>query len=181
VTIVGFGASAGGVADGAPWAEGTGRKRYTNQTIANIDTANAKATATGEAGNSACFGDSGGPLFMQLADGSWRMFGVASTAMLDAAQECGAGSIYQLVAEHVAWVEQDAGVDLSACFDDGGAWAPAEACGEFPLAPGGTEAVWADSCATDERGCDVRRGRGHRGRWLELGRRVELGWTDGGG
>jgi hypothetical protein len=150
--IVGFGASAGGVTNGQPWAEGTGRKRWTAQTIASIDERNAKATVVGEAGNSACLGDSGGPVFMPLADGTWRLFGVATAAILDRAQQCGDGAIYQLVSAHVGWVEQDAGIDLSACFDAEGAWAPDAACGEFPTAPANTDAVWADACATGERG-----------------------------
>jgi hypothetical protein len=152
VTIVGFGASAGGIDNGQPWAEGNGRKRYTTQTIETVDASAGEVFVVGDRGNSACMGDSGGPALLRLDDGTWRVFGVASTAMLTSEQQCGYGSSYELVDRHVAWIEADADVDLSACFADDGTWAPDETCGGFPTSPTRTDAAWADACATTEVG-----------------------------
>jgi MYXO-CTERM domain-containing protein len=150
--IVGFGASEGGVENGQPWAEGSGRKRHTTQTIESIDEPYGKAIVVGDGNSSACLGDSGGPVLLSLDDGTWRLFGVATAAMLTSEQVCGAGAIYQLVHPHVAWIEADADVDLSPCFDADGTWAPDEACGGFPTSPGRTDAEWADACRAREEG-----------------------------
>jgi hypothetical protein len=151
-TIVGFGASAGGILNGQPWSEGNGRKRHTTQTIASIDEPYGKAIVVGDGTNSACMGDSGGPVFLQLDDGTWRLFGVATAATLTRVDECGAGAIYQLLHPHVAWIEEDADVDLSPCFATGGTWAPDASCGGFPTAPARTNAAWADACTPTEVG-----------------------------
>lgn len=151
LVIVGFGASAGGVTrTGEKWAKGNGLKRWTAQTIEVVDAAKGEVVMTG-GGSSACFGDSGGPTMVQLADDTWRIVGVGSTLHPDDPLQCGLGATYELVEPHLAWLEATAGVDLTPCFADDGGWAPSDACAGFPTAPlaGG---AWATQCVGDVSG-----------------------------
>ena len=68
-------------ADGFSESYGIGPKRWVTQSIFQIRDDAQEVDMIGVDENSGgCHGDSGGPAFIQLADGSWRVFGVAQSA-----------------------------------------------------------------------------------------------------
>ena len=91
------------------------------------------------------YGDSGGPLFFQMPDATWRLVGedwgsknIDNTAPPRV-------STYTSVPYHVAWAEQISGVDLTPCHDANG-WNPTSACTGFPTNPGDGVGSWATLC-----------------------------------
>jgi hypothetical protein len=132
VTAVGF-----GLADDAL---GAGPKRQVSMPIVSVGERDA---LIGGQGKDTCTGDSGGPAFIRLGDGTWRLLGVTSHG-----ETCGEGGHYSLVPPAVAWLEQSSGLDLTPCHE-GGDWAPSAACGGMPLEPGLGGGVWSEGCATD--------------------------------
>lgn len=90
-----------------------------------------------------CNGDSGGSAFAQLDDGTWRLFGIASTVP----GACGGSSQHIPAWAAVAWIEEDSGVDITPCHDADGAWNPGPDCGVFPTAPGSDNGLnWGSGC-----------------------------------
>ncbi|MCY1053598.1 trypsin-like serine protease [Nannocystis sp. SCPEA4] len=130
VTIVGF-----GNADTGPY----GVKREVVTTINSI-TGNNEADIGG-GGKDSCQGDSGGPVFVQLADGSWRVFGITSYG-----GACGQGGMYSMMHRGMDWFEQESGIDLTPCHNADGTWAPTPACKGFPLDPGAGNGDWGSGC-----------------------------------
>lgn len=61
----------------------------------------------GGAGKDTCYGDSGGPVYGQLENGEWRVYGVTSRG-----GACGTGGVYGLIHANICWVQKDSGVDL---------------------------------------------------------------------
>ncbi len=156
LTIVGFGSDEGVKIDDV-WVEfsGSGIKRYGDQVVDQI--VDDGVWMLGD-GVSACPGDSGGPAMMQLADGTWRVVGSASTnhpdAPQDGGQTCGYGSVYSTFASVMPWIEEQSGYDVTPCHDADGTWNPSVRCDAFPLAPEDaalSSLDWADGCATTER------------------------------
>ena len=145
LTIVGFGASEGGSVDGQQWSNGGGIKRYTSQVVETVDDPEGDVRMIGP-GSGVCFGDSGGPAFLELSDGSWRVVGVGSTGHPATPSDCGYGSVYDLVYPHLEWLESASGVDLTPCHDADGTWNPSEDCDAFPLSPTDEGNEWASSC-----------------------------------
>lgn len=90
-----------------------------------------------------CAGDSGGPGFLQLADGTWRSVGVTYGTTL----ACGAGTVMIPLANYVAWLEEDAGLDVTPCHDADGAWDPGPRCDRLAQDPGAGGGEWAEWCA----------------------------------
>ena len=85
-----------------------------------------------------CKGDSGGPVFLPVADDSGgtqrRVVGVTSAG---SSAICGEGvAHYVNLARKVDWLEQASGVDVTPCFA-GGAWAPTPECTATRSAPTG--------------------------------------------
>jgi hypothetical protein len=108
VTLVGF-----GNADNGPY----GVKR---QVVTQINQITSKNEAfIGGGGEDTCQGDSGGPAFVQLGDGSWRVFGITSYG-----GTCGTGGYYSLMHLGVPWFESDSGIDVTPCTDESGTWNP---------------------------------------------------------
>ncbi|MBA3546309.1 MAG: trypsin-like serine protease [Nannocystis sp.] len=75
-------------------------------------------------------GDSGGPLFAQLPDGTWRVIGIAVNNQ----------DFYEPVWKNVEWMFEDPNVaneqgQIIPCHTPDGHWAPTAACGQFPLSP----------------------------------------------
>lgn len=119
VTVVGY-----GNADNGPY----GVKREVDTQL-NYVTQNNEAFVGGN-GKDSCQGDSGGPVFTQLADGSWRVFGVTSYG-----GACGTGGYYSMMHVGMPWLEADSGLDLTPCHDAQGNWDPGPECAGFPLNP----------------------------------------------
>ncbi|GEM_PF-2647005 len=54
-------------------------------------------------------GDSGGPLMVQMADGTWRVIGVYHGTA--------AGNVWERVPPYLRWIEQNSGRDITPCHD----------------------------------------------------------------
>ena len=156
VTIVGYGASYGNVDSGEVEAEGVGPKRYTTQTIDEVEADRDEVHMVGPNGSqSACFGDSGGPSFVEMSDGTWRVFGAASRLYDPGGfpppklpgNFCGVGVTYGLLTTQLEWLETQTGYDLTPCHDESGEWDPSESCGDFPLSPNVGVGTWEAGCA----------------------------------
>lgn len=129
---------------------------------------------SGDAGT--CRGDSGGPAFVRVpsesVDDEWRIAAVMSSGRVG---ECGVG-YYTNLWQHVGWLEEESGYDLTPCFDLGGNWSASPECLRPALDVDGTasayEAGLSDTCGDPYRppdsvaleGCQiVRLGGGHGG------------------
>jgi MYXO-CTERM domain-containing protein len=108
------------------------------------------AILLGDATESSCNGDSGGPAFMQLADGSWRVFGVTSGAAANQAG-CPQTAVYTMIHRYADWIESTSGLDVTPCHDADGTWNPDERCTDFPLSPNEVAGDWATGCDDGER------------------------------
>lgn len=127
VALVGFGADVDG---------DSGIKRWAATSLAAVTPGNNTTTV----GNpnldgvpSICSGDSGGPAFVQLDDGSWRTFGIASTVTGD----CGGYGSHSMLAGAVPWIEWHSGIDITPCHASDGSWAPGSACTNAYAHPAG--------------------------------------------
>ena len=130
VTLVGF-----GNANNGPY----GIKREVTTTLNGINGAN--EAFIGGNGLDTCQGDSGGPAFVQLRDGSWRVFGITSYG-----GACGGGGYYSMMHIGMPWFEQQSGIDLTPCHDANGNWDPTPECGGFPLTPFSGGSSWSAQC-----------------------------------
>ncbi|PRQ03083.1 Trypsin [Enhygromyxa salina] len=138
VALVGFGQST---------EAASGIKRWAATTLVAVTPGN-NTTLVGnpdiEGTPSTCLGDSGGPAFLQLGDGSWRTFGIASTSV----GACGGYGAHSGLAGAVAWIERDSGVDVTPCHAADGSWAPGPACaGANRAAANVGSGSWADWCS----------------------------------
>jgi len=124
---------------------GIGRKTFA---LTHINSVTESVIDMGGNGQSACPGDSGGPAFIELDDGTWRAFGIASTL----AGGCGSGpNQHARMDAAVGWIESESGVDVTPCFEPDGTWAPGPDCGGF-IASGpegyGSWNNWCDGTPT---------------------------------
>lgn len=150
--VAGFGATLHGKRD-------NGIQREVVTTIDRIDEEAGKVSVGGAGkgkGKGSCFGDSGGPLFIQLPESidperSWRVFGVTSYG--DAEPKCDGQAWYGLMHDKqaVPWIEKESGIDITPCFDVDGTWNPTKDCGRFPLDPG-ADGSWDNACQGGEVG-----------------------------
>jgi MYXO-CTERM domain-containing protein len=147
VTLAGYGQ------DDEPGMSGQGIKRWTVNAVEAVDEASNDLLILGVDDASVCYGDSGGPAYMQLDDGSWRVVGITSEPHPDVSGEppvCGYGAVYDLVHLQMEWFEQQTGYDLTPCFDTDGTWVPDEDCGSFPTSLTTPGLSWGTACATDQ-------------------------------
>ena len=103
-----------------------------------------------------CHRDWGGSAFVQLPDGSWRLFGAAKSIVYPQGHviepgygnQCGNGAIsrYTLLSPLVEWMESETQADLTPCFDSGGQWDPDDRCASFPIDIDAVPSTWAESC-----------------------------------
>jgi MYXO-CTERM domain-containing protein len=121
---------------------GFGTKRWVETTFNRADTG--RGAQVGGMGKAPCFGDSGGPAFVKLPDGSWRSFGIDSSGT---GNSCGAGDIMAMIYKAVPWIEQQSGIDISPCHDADGTWNPGPNCHSFSLDPLATGRTWANGCS----------------------------------
>ncbi len=133
VTLVGFGRDE---------SDTFGIKREVTTILHYID--DFGVAVIGGNGKSSCNGDSGGPAFVQLPDGSWRVFGIVSGPN---GGSCGDPSWYPTSFLAVPFIEQETGIDVTPCHYATGEWNPSPACRDFPLAPeDGSGKAWRDGC-----------------------------------
>ncbi|MBV1860428.1 MAG: trypsin-like serine protease [Nannocystaceae bacterium] len=131
VTIVGFGLDE---------KDNNGIKREGETELQWITEDGAVLAGNGEVGS--CFGDSGGPIYLQLPDGSWRVFGIVSGG-----QACGFPAWYATVHTAVPTIEATLGIDITPCHYAGGGWNPSPACGGVPTEPwNGAGTSWQAGC-----------------------------------
>jgi MYXO-CTERM domain-containing protein len=134
VTLAGFGLDELGV---------FGVKRAVTTFLDYID--DFGVAVIGGNGQSSCNGDSGGPGFVQLPDGSWRVFAIVSGPN---AGGCGDPSWYPTSFLAVPFIEAQTGIDVTPCHYASGGWNPSPACRDFPLTPDdGAGKSWAEGCA----------------------------------
>lgn len=157
VVIVGFGATNATLdEEGNPIAVGSGRKRFTTQTLTDIFPDENEIVMVGP-DKGGCFGDSGGPTFVALADGTWRTVGAASTLHPESFPDengeiCGFGTVYDVFWNEMDWLEQLFGIDVTPCHDSSGNWTPTSSCVGFPGVLIDPVATWDDGCATTALG-----------------------------
>ena len=135
VTLIGF-----GEANNGPY----GHKRETTSQIVEFD--HGEIFIMNDKAQDTCYGDSGGPVMIQLDDGSWRVFGITSYGV---DTMCGTGTWYSMMHNGIDWFEAMTGVDITPCNTPDGTWDPGPDCGGFPLDPGAPAGTWATGCQAD--------------------------------
>jgi hypothetical protein len=119
-----------------------GHKRAVQTMVAAMPT-DQRTIGLGDAFHGACINDSGGPAFVRLADGSWRMFGADGVTQA----ACASPGTWAYVPHYVAWAEQMSGVDLTPCHDaQTGQYTPGPSCANVPLNPEVSDGTWAHMC-----------------------------------
>ena len=132
-------------------SQATGRKKWINGIIASAplppdvpSPVEVYATTGSQDGEYA--GDSGGPLFFQMPDRTWRLIGEDSGSLdIIPGTTAPRVSAYTSVPYHVAWAENAAGVDLTPCHDAND-WNPTAACTGFPTNPADSVGSWTTQC-----------------------------------
>ncbi|HWB79629.1 MAG TPA: S1 family peptidase, partial [Nannocystaceae bacterium] len=118
-----------------------GRKRMVTTAIDYLE--DTRVFFVGGTGKGTCDGDSGGPAYVKLSDGTWRVIGTTTGGAT-----CGDWGQSELIHELVPWLEETSGIDVTPCHDADGTWAPTDACGAFPLDPDApTNQDWGSLCA----------------------------------
>ena len=131
VVVVGF----GDADDNLGW----GPKREVTTEVTALENGEAWI---GGGGLDSCQGDSGGPAFLQLDDGSWRVFGITSGG-----GACGEGGYYSMMDLGMPWFEEQLGFDITPCTDAEGNWDPGPACADAPYEPATGGGSWATGCS----------------------------------
>lgn len=103
VTVVGYGEDP----DSPTADKGIGVKRKVGTEIRKFSNEGLEFFAGGDERDS-CAGDSGGPAFVRVADGSWRLAGIVSRGT----NPCGDGGFYGVPFPALFWVRDETGIDL---------------------------------------------------------------------
>jgi hypothetical protein len=129
----------------------TGRKKWIDGTLAAAPLPPAVPSpveiyATSGSQDGEYFGDSGGPLFFKMPDGTWRLIGEdCESPDIIGGSTAPRVSTYTSIPYHVAWTEKMSGFDLTPCHDANG-WNPTAACTGFPTNPGSSVGSWINQC-----------------------------------
>ena len=131
VTLVGYGEAD----NAAPGEDSLGVKRKVDVEITGQTPAGLEFIAGGD-GKDTCEGDSGGPAFVTLPDGSLRLAGILSRGTVP----CGKGGVYGVPYAAACWIRDETGVDLldgtcGSCDCLQTAPDPDEGCGSCRAAP----------------------------------------------
>ncbi|MEM6291403.1 MAG: trypsin-like serine protease [Myxococcota bacterium] len=141
VAMAGFGQTSFGV--------GGGTKLWAPQTITAVEPGRVIVGNAGD-GVSPCPGDSGGPVFVQVADDSWRVIGTVLGGTTGT--PCNSAADFQRIDAVVANFEAQSGLDITPCFDGAtGAWDPTPDCGGFFAGDEVGVGTWADWCSGTPR------------------------------
>jgi hypothetical protein len=119
IAIIGFGNNEGD--------NGAGRKRWGWTYISNAT--GSRFDVGGQLTESICSGDSGGPAMIRYDDGSWHVYGIASTKNDDTCSS--AKGTHSLAVNAIEWIEADSDIDVTVCHDLNGTWNPGPLCGNF--------------------------------------------------
>lgn len=135
VAVVGFGQTLQGQTGPKNWG-------FTELLAVNKE---ANVVVLGGTGTSSvCPGDSGGPAFVEFPDGSWHVFGIASTV----SGGCGGNGTHSLLEGAIPWIEAESGLDITPCTDHQGNWAPGPNCGGYNSLPANQgSGTWDSWCS----------------------------------
>jgi len=120
-----------------------GHKRWVHAPVVKRFT---KTIDLGDSTHTNCFGDSGGPAYVQLEDGTWRVFGATSTSTVINNVACAANGTWAYIPYYVPWIEEDSGLDITPCYDSDGTWNPGPNCQGVPTNPEVSGGTWAKMC-----------------------------------
>jgi hypothetical protein len=146
IVEVGFGQSA--VQTGPN--DGFGVKRLI---AAKIDSVSSKGQINVTTGNQngEYYGDSGGPIFFQMPDKTWRFIGDDCCAPdIVVGSNAPRISTYISAPPNVSWLESSSGVDLTVCHD-GNNWSPSALCNLLPTTPDKAGGGWAAMCSSQNQ------------------------------
>lgn len=127
-----------------------GTKHKGKSKIRKLTANNTEILVGGDDVATTCYGDSGGPAFIQLSDGTWRTIGIVSYGTN---RSCEYPSGLTLANVAVPWIHKDLkangvdDIDLLPCYDEDGTWNPSDACTRFPLDHGHSTADWGSMCS----------------------------------
>jgi hypothetical protein len=139
IVEVGFGVT-------SPTSRTDGIKKQIDGTIESISADQVDINVTTGSQDGEYYGDSGGPLFFRMPDRSWRLIGAdCCSPSIVSASTAPRISTYTSVPKHVAWMEQQSGIDVTPCHD-GNLWNPTAACTGFPTNPEMGVGSWATMC-----------------------------------
>jgi hypothetical protein len=126
--VVGFGATGGQANDYGPKREVEVKINKVGDGIIDV----------GDREAGACYGDSGGPLYVKVSDGThdwgWRVAG--STSGAGGPCDCTCSTVYTDVRSHIEALEEMEDFDVTPCTDDAGNWAPGPDCKDLITNPG---------------------------------------------
>ncbi len=128
-TTVGYGVTDPTGAEPSP-------KRQVELAVARVESG---IIVAGDASVGACYGDSGGPLYVHLLDDAghdygWRIAGTTSGPDPKVKGcRCNCGTTYVSVAQPVEALEAAEGLDVTPCTDARGSWSPGPGCTSMPL------------------------------------------------
>ena len=129
--VVGFGITS---ANGG----GAGVKRQVPVMINALNKQSPGTLDVGDAMQGACHGDSGGPLYVHVQDGThdygYRVVGSTSGAGARAC-DCTCSTVYVNIANHVKAIEETEKIDVTPCTDANGMFEPSPACNALMTTP----------------------------------------------
>lgn len=103
-------------------------------------------------GKGGCNGDSGGPAYLAMPDGTWRTIGATHAGVNGGAHpKCDTGK-WKRTDKLIKWYEEqlkkhgDDDIDLTPCFDESGKWAPTKECGGYTKDVRGPHGSWDNYC-----------------------------------
>jgi hypothetical protein len=112
-----------------------------NWVVTQINAVGETELFIGGGGKGACPGDSGGPAFIELDDGSFRQIGIISTYR----GICGSENTYARTDVALPWFESVTGMDLTPCHDSAtGTWEPGPECVGFFAGGSEGSGTWSD-------------------------------------
>lgn len=135
---------------------GAGPKRQTKQIVTAIDPDDDPGFVILWGDNndesSGCFGDSGGPTFLRLDDGTWRVLAASGHLYLDSEippepeNICMYGTAVAYLTPELEWFESASGYDITPCHDADGTWNPGPGCNAFPEEEDAGAGTWNQGC-----------------------------------
>lgn len=144
--IVGFGST-------GTFGGGAGRKNEVEVVINALEKLAPNTIDVGDANVGACHGDSGGPIYMRLIDGDrdwgFRVFGSTSGPGSTFGCDCSCSTTYVNIAQHIAQIELNEGIDVTPCTDADGNWDPGPDCNAMPKDPQHGSGTWP-ACSVEQ-------------------------------